>query len=501
MARILCNLIPGSTSHFRMASPEVFAGDFDITYKFWTRDVIIQMHLGDYAAANSYIGDINGVFRINIAGNVIDSAAGVIEIGKYYTARATRVGTAVTLYLDGVSVATGTSSNTLTLDAVGAYNAGAFPFDGYIADVDTGNYAWALDEATAATEVSTPAGNTITYTNIPAATQRFVFTESAGSEYWWGTNGENLELDVQQPAADVYILAGQSNMVGVAPIGVGVDDVYSTLNGRIMQYGYATQARFGATNPLDHADESGSVMGMWREMCLGLSASNILLIPVADAATGFFDNDWNQGDAVYNAAVTRANAGMLSNSNNTLKGFVWLQGENDAIDNRTEAQYLADLHAMRTAMIADITDMTSATPWVVIEILAALGTWTQINAALATFVTEIPNGTLITTDDLTLLGDNVHYDAASLRTIGTRTSVVLEPAGVGYEYIVQGNDALSTHFSRVAGESLNDAERRWLLSQGATSSGSNQDLWVQFLKGEGYTGSINDMLKKYWLAQ
>ena len=190
-----------------MASPVSFTGDFDITFDFWTRDVIIQMHLGDYSAGNSYIADINGVLRINIAGDVIDSAAGAIELSKYYTCRAVRVGTAVTLYLDGVSVASGTSSSTLTIDTIGAYNAGAFPFGGYISDVDLGTYAWALDEATASTEDSTPTGNAVTYTNIPTS-ERFVFTESSGSEYWWGTNGENLELDVQQPAADVYILAG-----------------------------------------------------------------------------------------------------------------------------------------------------------------------------------------------------------------------------------------------------------------------------------------------------
>ena len=408
-----------------MASDVVFAGDFDITFKFWTRTANDEMILGNNAVNTDFIGCLAGAtFRVRFGGVTINSAAGLIEKARYYIGRVTRVGTTVTLYLDGVSVGSGTNSNTLTLNSIGSYNAGALTFNGYIADIDLGTYAWNLDEATASTEASTPAGNTITYTNIPT-TERFTFTESSGAEYWWGTNGDNLELDVQQPAADAYAILGQSNAIGRANIVPGIDDVYSTLNGRVMSFGFDSQTRYGAQNPLDHADEVAGDMGFWRTMCLELSASNLLMLPCGDGGTSFFNGDWPQGGAAYNAAVASINAGMLSNSANSLKGVELILGETDAENNVTEAAMLAYLQAMRTAMITDVTDMTADTPWIVVEILAAVGTWTQINSALALFVDSIPNGTLITNDGLAL-EDVYHYNNPSINSIGTQVGTAAE---------------------------------------------------------------------------
>lgn len=439
MSRIIPNFTTATSSHCRMASNVILVGDFDISFKFWMRTTTTQVLLGHYPSNSHFIANVDGVLRIRIAGGTIESAA-ILEASKYYTCRVTRVGTTVTGYIDGVSVATGTSSADFYLDAIGIYNNGALGIDGYMADVDLGDYAWTLDEASAATEASTPPGNTITYTNLPAA-QRYTFTESSGSEYWWGTNGENLELDVQQPAADAYMIAGQSNAQGRAAIEAGVDDVYSTLNGRVMQFGYTSQLRYGATNPLDHNGEVAGTMGFWRETCLGLSASNLLMIPCAKGGTGFGSNDWNPPtDPSYAAAVATTNAGMLSNSNNTLKAMIWLQGETDGDLGRTQAQYLADIQAMRTAMITDITDMTADTPWVCIEIGKVGAAYDLINAALAEFVASIPEGYLIPNTDLTLQ-DVDHYDTASLRTIGTRVAAALEPAVVDDGYF---NDVLSS---------------------------------------------------------
>lgn len=63
------------------------------------------------------------------------------------------------------------------------------------------------------------------------------------------------------------------------------------------------------------------------------------------------------------------------------------------------------------------------------------------------------------------------------------------------------NEGLSSWYSRTASESLQDAERRWLLAFPATSSGANQDLWYQYLRSLAYTGSLNDMKLAYWKAQ
>jgi len=432
MARTLCELKAASTSHFRMASAVTFAGDFDITFKFWTSTTgSTGVMLGDYSGGANFIAAVSsGILRIRLSSTSMDSAAGVVEPSKYYTCRATRVGTNVTLYLDGVSVVTGIKAGNFALDTIGTYNGGLAPFNGYIADVDLGTptNSWVLGEATAGTEDSIGTGNIVTYTNIPSG-QRFTFTESAGSEYWWGSNGTNLELDVQQPAANVYILAGQSNMVGQGVLVGGIDNAYNVLGGRVMPFGFDSQVRYGAINPLDHATESGGKMGLWREMCLGLPDDNIMLSPCGKNGSGFNGLDWNEGNTHYAAAVASINAGMASNSNNSMTAMIWLQGEEDAAAGRTTAQYLADLQAMRTAMITDVTGMTADTTWVVIEVGAVGAAYDEINAGLSQFASSIPSGKLIPNTGLTLL-DSVHYDAASLRTLGTRVAAALEPAVV-----------------------------------------------------------------------
>lgn len=61
------------------------------------------------------------------------------------------------------------------------------------------------------------------------------------------------------------------------------------------------------------------------------------------------------------------------------------------------------------------------------------------------------------------------------------------------------NEGLSSHFSRTASESLQDAERRWLAAvpQSATPA-SIADMWDEFLP---LSGSLNDRKLTYWLGQ
>ncbi|GAG03518.1 unnamed protein product, partial [marine sediment metagenome] len=45
---------------------------------------------------------------------------------------------------------------------------------------------------------------------------------------------------------------------------------------------------------------------------------------------------------------------------------------------------------------------------------------------------------------------------------------------------------------------LQDLERQMLLVNGAGPRGTNQDLWGQYLRDNGYHGSLNDMLLQFW---
>jgi hypothetical protein len=59
------------------------------------------------------------------------------------------------------------------------------------------------------------------------------------------------------------------------------------------------------------------------------------------------------------------------------------------------------------------------------------------------------------------------------------------------------NTGLAIWFSKLPSETLSDAEFRWLGDQGA-SGNTVQDRWKSYLIGLGYSGTLMDMMKKYW---
>lgn len=60
------------------------------------------------------------------------------------------------------------------------------------------------------------------------------------------------------------------------------------------------------------------------------------------------------------------------------------------------------------------------------------------------------------------------------------------------------NEGLAVHFGRLKTESLQDAERRFLLPQDGVTGGTNQDMWIQWLTPSFGPGAINDLKLAYW---
>jgi len=63
-----------------------------------------------------------------------------------------------------------------------------------------------------------------------------------------------------------------------------------------------------------------------------------------------------------------------------------------------------------------------------------------------------------------------------------------------------GNDGLALWYGKQDRQCLNDVERGWLQQRPYDVSGTNQDMWFNFLRSDGYTGTLNDMLAAYWAA-
>jgi hypothetical protein len=175
--RVFINLESTANAYYSLASPVVFAGDFEISADIVTgtssgNDIIA----GSSAGANSYIlvNGGTGTVEVRIAGDNIIGAITVTD-QKLHSVYVTLDAGLATLYIDNVPDGTVSGvSGSVTLDNFGANSFGNY-FDGIISnvkltDLDTpaNSLEYALNQLTGTTETSN--GNTLAYNNI-ATTQ------------------------------------------------------------------------------------------------------------------------------------------------------------------------------------------------------------------------------------------------------------------------------------------------------------------------------------------
>lgn len=226
---------------------------------------------------------------------------------------------------------------------------------------------------------------------------------------------------------DVILLIGQSNMKGVrGPI----DPVLDATDANVLQLGRAapdTDTAILAEDPLEHIVPASNTIGpgltIGKHYAADLSGNRkVLLVPCAEGSTGFVTGDWVQGGTNYNDAVTRCNTamGLDIGGTNRLKAIHWQQGETDAQNSRTQAQYAADLDAMIADMRADITGASSTTPFIVGQLADpfSTGTATQIKAALADTPNRVAYTAFASATGLSVDVDNTHFLPAGYRGLG-----------------------------------------------------------------------------------
>lgn len=224
---------------------------------------------------------------------------------------------------------------------------------------------------------------------------------------------------------DVFLLAGQSNMVGFN--GDGTVDGPDPRVFEIDRSGNATlDKRIKlAEQPLQHDGGSVGDIGLGYTFAEKYIEDNpnkkVILVPVARGTTGFSTGEWTvTTGARYQDAVDRANEVMSYGSGTkTFKGILWHQGEQDS--SMTEAAYAAALDAMVVGLRADITGASSA-PLVVGDLVPGwnLPNSQSVRDALADTPSRDANSAFVASTGLTDGGDGVHFDAPSLRTLGQR---------------------------------------------------------------------------------
>ncbi|NDR55546.1 sialate O-acetylesterase [Aliiruegeria sabulilitoris] len=219
----------------------------------------------------------------------------------------------------------------------------------------------------------------------------------------------------------VFILAGQSNMIGRADFdgGQGMPD-------GVMQFGM-DDTLTSATVPLDHHDAIAGDMGLDVQFAIDFEAAfpgeQLVFLPAAKGGTGFSSGEWAVGGMLYADLVARANALFADNPTFRMGGILWHQGEADS----GYASLQDDLDAMIDGLRSEISAADGTTPFILGELAPDFINASANNNAVNEVIADMPNRHFYTAvassrapSLLTDLGDNLHFDAASLRLLGSR---------------------------------------------------------------------------------
>ena len=228
---------------------------------------------------------------------------------------------------------------------------------------------------------------------------------------------------------DLFLLAGQSNMVGRGAPRSATLDATDPMAFQWGRFGASDGRIIPATARLEHNDANSL-----DRVGLGLSfakaylartgrARPVLLVPTARGGTGFSANQWNPGDTLFEDAVARANAAMRSHPGNRFVGILWHQGEAD-VGRLSTAAYAADLDRLVYRLRGRVVGAETAV-FVVGEFCPSWRPTTSaasVLAALDATPARVPFSAVAPSAGLTgnAGGDNIHFNAPSQRTYGAR---------------------------------------------------------------------------------
>ncbi|PRY24901.1 protein of unknown function (DUF303) [Aliiruegeria haliotis] len=227
---------------------------------------------------------------------------------------------------------------------------------------------------------------------------------------------------------EVFLLAGQSNMAGRADFDGG--QLYPT---GVMQYTRAGTL-VAATPPLDHHSPQAGSMGLSLQFAIDYTTArpnrDLVLLPAAQGGSGFADGHWNSGDDLYEDLVARANTLFAENPTFRLAGILWQQGEADSKSVEAAEAYGDRLAAMVASLRNDVTAASATTPFVCGGLLPSIPVdafpySATVQDTLKEIQTRLTHVAFASSDGLTDIGDDLHFDAASLRLLGGRFHTAL----------------------------------------------------------------------------
>lgn len=211
----------------------------------------------------------------------------------------------------------------------------------------------------------------------------------------------------------LFLLIGQSNMAGRGKV-EAQDQVE---NPRIFMLTKELQW-VPAKDPV-HFDKPGMAgVGLCsqfaRDVLKADPNASIGLIPCAAGGTSL--EQWKTGGRLNSTAVARAKEAM---KHGKLAGILWHQGESDSGNPQLIATYADRLAVMIAQLRTDL--QAEKVPVVLGELIREFKTNDSINVELAVAAKKIPLCVLVSSEGLGK--KQLHFDAADLRTFGSRYAV------------------------------------------------------------------------------
>ena len=187
LSRYFVTLDPVLNSHYEMAQPITFTGDFEIEVEFSITDGLSYDMLFSGSTNNPYITVKNNKFIYAFgSGEVVGSIA--VTDGKLNRAKLIRDGATVSLYINGVLDGASTSSVSLTFVNIGKWYDGRYPFEGIIANAKFTDKSGASDVVTTFKLDNSPAAANYTYST--EILDNNTFTDNANArQYLVATKG------------------------------------------------------------------------------------------------------------------------------------------------------------------------------------------------------------------------------------------------------------------------------------------------------------------------
>ena len=245
-------------------------------------------------------------------------------------------------------------------------------------------------------------------------------------------------VSAQEPTVDLpskknfhlFLLAGQSNMAGRGEI----EEQDRVAHPRVLMLS-EDREWIPAVAPI-HFDKTVAGVGLGKSFAIALAEANpgitIGLIPAACGGSPI--ESWEPGgfhkhtqSPPYDDAISRTRSALKAG---TLKGILWHQGESDSREDRSK-QYEKRLRILVERFRNEFDD--PALPIV----LGQLGQFPQkpwdehkqrVNRAHQEVVHYFSQMAFVSSDGLTPMKDNTHFDSKSLRLFGQRYAVAYREA-------------------------------------------------------------------------